>query len=63
VPNVLPHADHIPLHRLWAFTSLQGTLTLPEHAHVLECDECRLALRVCFKADNFAAVLKELKKG
>ena len=62
MPNVLPHYDHIPIHRLWAFTTLQVDLTLAEYLHVLDCDVCRVALRTCFNAENFGAALKELKK-
>ena len=62
MPHILPHYDHIPLHRLWAFITLQVDMTLPEHLHVLDCEECRVALRTCFRAENFGAVLKELKK-
>jgi hypothetical protein len=56
----LPHYDHIPLHRLWMFTTFQDELTLPEHAHIIDCDECRIGLRACLHAENFGAVLKEL---
>jgi hypothetical protein len=54
--------DHVPLHRLWTFATLQGDLNLSEHAHILDCEECRDALRVCLKAENFGAVLRELKR-
>lgn len=60
--HILPHYDHIPLHRLWAFITLQVDLSLPEHVHVLDCEECRVALRTCFSAETFGAVLKELGK-
>jgi hypothetical protein len=63
VPQFLPHYDHIPLHRLWTFATLQDDLTHSEHAHILDCEECRRALRSSLKADNFGAVLKELKGG
>jgi len=58
----LPHYDHIPLHRLWTFATLQDDLTLPEHGHILDCPECRAALRCCLYAENFGAVLIELKR-
>ena len=57
-----PRVDHVALHRLWAFTSLQTELTLPEHVHIIDCDECRKAVRACLHADNFAVVLKELRR-
>jgi len=62
VPKILPHYDHIPLHRLWAFITLQTDLTLPEYSHLLDCDECRTALQTCMEADSFGAVLKKLTK-
>jgi len=62
VPHILPHYDHIPLHRLWTFITLQTDLSLPEHLHVFDCEECRVALRTCFRAETFGAVLKELGK-
>lgn len=60
MPRILPHRDHIPLHRLWAFTTLDEGLSLPEHAHVAYCAECTTALRVCLNAETFGTVLKEL---
>ena len=45
MPNIQPHYDHIPLHRLWAFATIQVDLSLSEHLHVLECEECRTALQ------------------
>ncbi|HET9218129.1 MAG TPA: hypothetical protein VFR18_14180 [Terriglobia bacterium] len=63
MPQFLPHYDHIPLHRLWTFATLQDDLNLAEHAHILDCEDCRLALQTSLKADNFGAVLKELKGG
>jgi hypothetical protein len=62
VPKVLPHYDHIPLHRLWAFIRLQTDLTLPEYAHLVDCEDCRIALQTCMEAGSFGAVLKKLKK-
>jgi hypothetical protein len=61
-PNILPHYDHIPLHRLWVFMSLQVELRPPEILHVLNCKECRVSLRACVHADTFGAVLEELRK-
>ena len=63
MPQFLPHYDHIPLHRLWTFATLQDDLNHSEHAHILDCEDCRHALRTSLKADNFGAVLKELKGG
>ena len=60
MPFFLPHYDHIPLHRLWTFATLQDDLSLSEHAHILDCEGCRVSLRACLKAENFGSVLKEL---
>jgi hypothetical protein len=60
VPRILPNRDHIPVHRLWAFTTLDEGLTLPEHAHVAYCAECTAALRACLSAETFGTALKEL---
>jgi hypothetical protein len=57
----LPYHDHILLHRLWAFATLQDDLLVREHAHLLDCEECRAGLRVCMKAENFGAVLKTMR--
>ena len=62
MPKVLTHYDHIPLHRLWAFITLQVDLTLAEYSHLLDCEACRNALQTCMEADSFGAALKELKK-
>lgn len=62
MPYYLPHYDHIPLHRLWTFATLQDDLSLSEHAHILECENCRTSLRVCLSAENFASVLKALER-
>ena len=56
----LPHFGHVLLHRLWAFATLQQDLGLPEHAHILDCEECRIALKCCLKRKNFGAVLIDL---
>ena len=62
MPKVLPHYDHIPLHRLWVFTTLQVDLTRAEYSHLLDCEECRNALLTCMESDTFGAALKELRK-
>ena len=54
---------HVRLHRLWVFTILRGELSFPEHRHVLDCEECRIALAACGEADSFGAVLKMLNRG
>jgi len=56
------YLGHVPLHRLWTFATLQGDLILPEHAHILDCEECRMTLRVCLRSESFGAVLLELKR-
>jgi hypothetical protein len=61
VPHFLSHYDHIPLHRLWTFATLQDDLSPPEHSHILDCEHCRMALRASLKAENFGAVLRQLK--
>ena len=53
--------EHIAVHRLWTFATLQGDLIAREHVHLLQCEECRSALRVCLSADNFDVVLKSLR--
>ena len=62
MPNVPPHNGHIPLHRLWSFVTSHGSLTMREHAHINDCEDCRTALRACLKADSLAGVFKSLKK-
>jgi hypothetical protein len=62
VSTSLPHYDHIPLHRLWVFITLQADLKPPEILHVLNCEECRVSLRACGHADTFGALLQELRK-
>ena len=52
--------DHIPLHRLWTYASIQHDLEPEAREHVIRCRECFEALKVCFKSDSFAAVLKNL---
>ena len=60
MPRILPLRDHVPLHRLWAFTTHEESLSLREHAHIAQCEECTQAFRACFNAESFGAVLKEL---
>jgi len=55
------YSGHVPLHRLWSFATRQGDLVLPEHAHILDCEECRLTLRACLNSESFGSVLLELK--
>ena len=52
--------DHIPLHRLWAFTMLQTDLTQVEDTHVLECEACCVLMLACVKAKKlFESTKKE----
>ena len=60
MPRIVPFREHIPLHRLWAFSTLEEGLNLPEHAHIAHCTECTAAFRACFNAETFGAALKEL---
>ena len=60
--DVLSHYPHVSLHRLWAFTKLQADLAEPDFTHLIDCHACRTALLICLKAENFAAVLMELKE-
>jgi len=62
VPYFLSHYDHVPLHRLWTFVTLQDDLTFSEHSHILDCEDCRSALRASLRAENFGAVLRDLKR-
>jgi hypothetical protein len=55
-----PRAEHVLLHRIWLFTSLQNELTLEEHVHIIECEHCRVALRASVDAESFGGLLKEL---
>jgi len=57
--RVRPHYDHIPLHRLWAFTILQADLTQVEDSHVLECEACCGSMLACVKARSFVEAIKE----
>jgi hypothetical protein len=52
---------HIPLYRLWTFNTDQGTLSAPQHTHLLGCTECSYVIRVCSRSDNFGAVLKAVR--
>jgi hypothetical protein len=60
VRRVRPDYDHIPLHRLWAFTTLQTDLTEVEETHLFECDECSFWLLACVKAKSFVYAFKQL---
>jgi hypothetical protein len=60
--KLAPRPDHVPLHRIWVFTTLQADLTMAEHAHIIDCEECRIAFRACLRAENFGAVLLELNR-
>ena len=62
MPTIPPTPRHIPLYLLWTFATLQDALSLPEHVHILDCEECRDALRVCLMAETFDAVLKEVRR-
>jgi hypothetical protein len=35
---------------------------MQEHAHIIDCEECRMVFRVCLGAENFGAVLKRLRR-
>jgi hypothetical protein len=57
--RVRPHNDHIPLHRLWAFTSLQTDLSQREDIHLFGCEECCSLMLACVKARSFVEVFKD----
>ena len=59
--NFLPHTDHIVLHRIWKFATLKDGLSDSEYAHVLDCEECRLALCASLEEESFEAVLQRLE--
>jgi len=56
-----PQFDHIPVMRLWAFVSRSQTLQMSEHSHILDCEQCRAALRACIRSETLEAALRELK--
>ena len=59
--DTLQRPAHIPLYRLWRFNIYQGTLSAPQHAHLVGCTECSYVIRVCLKSDSFGAVLKAVR--
>ena len=61
VTRVRPYYDHIPLHRLWAFTTLQADITEVQETHLFECDECTFWLLACVKAKSFVYAFKQLQ--
>ena len=61
VTRVGPDYDHIPLHRLWAFTTLQTDITEVQETHLFECDECTFWLLACVKAKSFVYAFKHLQ--
>ena len=61
MPDTLSRPAHIPLYRLWTFNTYQGTLSAPQHTHLLGCTECSYVIRVCLKSDSFGAVLKAVR--
>ena len=62
VPRILLYDTHVPMHRLWAFATLKTEPTLPEHNHMLHCQECCFALLSCMNAENFEAATIEIQK-
>ena len=60
--KIAARTEHVRLHRIWVFTTVQGDLTMAEHAHIIDCEECRVAFRACMRAENFGAVLLELNR-
>ena len=62
LPYFLPHYEHIPVHRLWRHTTFQVELSLSEHSHIIDCDECLAALRVCLQSESFESVVKQLER-
>jgi len=53
---------HVPLHCLWAYGKSRVELSAAEYSHVEACAECSRALQVCYHAENFGAVLMELRR-
>jgi len=62
MPDTVPcRPVHIPLYRLWTFRIYQGTLSAPQHTHLLGRAECSYVIRVCLRSDSFSAVLKAVR--
>jgi hypothetical protein len=55
-------SGHVPLHVLWASAKGRGQLGGSEQDHVVACNECSVALQLCGQAQNFGAVLKEMRR-
>ena len=53
---------HVPLHCLWAYGKGRVQLSPGEYSHVEACSECSRALQVCSHAQNFGAVLIEMRR-
>jgi len=60
--KVVPHPSHVALHQIWAFANQKGELSTPEHIHILDCEECRNAVKVCLQEKSFGSVLKKLNR-
>ena len=53
-------SEHIPLHKLWIFASLGSPLDRQASEHIMSCDDCFQALKVCLKAETFGDALETL---
>ena len=58
--RLLNHREHIPPHRIWAYLNCELEISLPEHLHILNCDECHEVFSACFNAQTFGEALKSL---
>ena len=45
--------EHIPLRKLWDFATGKDKLGMPEHTHMLDCEQCRAGFRACAKSRIF----------
>jgi hypothetical protein len=53
---------HVALHRLWVCANMKASFTAREYFHILACEECSRALKVCLAAENFGGMLRQLSR-
>jgi hypothetical protein len=54
--------NHVVLHRMWVCANLKDRFTPREYFHIVACEECSRALKICLVAENFGGVLRELSR-
>jgi len=54
--------EHVPTHLAWAYLTQGGELSDADRIHILNCESCLQAFRICLKSNTFAEVITAMEE-